>query len=200
MAYKIWATDRLSASFRTQKSNLLPIVRILIESAALQLIVEILLLALYAANYNAQYILLEIVTPLVVSITYMAPTLCVLMLFLCFRGLHSRLSPFVSRFGCLVPSTRHHLAMLVQGTVLVAQTIPSTQSGRSQCAPSLFPSPKTSKIIGMAQTLTSLRASLTLILGFDYPIHEWTFWDFYFILMRSVGILYDFGICLYWGM
>ena len=48
----------------------MPIVRILIESASLQFFVEVLLLALYAANYNAQYILLEIVTPLVVSPRY----------------------------------------------------------------------------------------------------------------------------------
>lgn len=67
MAYKIWTTDRLSAQYRTSKSSLLPIVRILVESAALQLFVEVLLLALYVVDYNAQYILLEIVTPLVVS-------------------------------------------------------------------------------------------------------------------------------------
>lgn len=66
MAYKIWKTDRQSAAFRAQESHLLPVVRILVESAALQLFVEILLVSLYAADYNAQYILLEIVTPLVV--------------------------------------------------------------------------------------------------------------------------------------
>ena len=42
------------------------VVRILVESAALQLVVEFVLLVLYAANENAQYILLELVTPLVV--------------------------------------------------------------------------------------------------------------------------------------
>lgn len=68
MAYKIWKTDRASAAFRAQESSLLPIVRILVESAALQLFVEILLVSLYAADYNAQYILLEIVTPLVVCL------------------------------------------------------------------------------------------------------------------------------------
>lgn len=68
MAYKIWKTDRQSAAFRAQESSLLPIVRILVESAALQLFVEILLVSLYAADYNAQYILLEIVTPLVVRL------------------------------------------------------------------------------------------------------------------------------------
>lgn len=66
MAYRIWHTDRRSSAYRTASGNLMPILRILIESASLQFIVEAILLALYCANYNAQYILLEIVTPLVV--------------------------------------------------------------------------------------------------------------------------------------
>lgn len=57
-----------SAKYKTgKKSVLLPIVRILIESAALQLFVEILLLALYSRRVDAQDILLELVTPAVVS-------------------------------------------------------------------------------------------------------------------------------------
>ena len=57
-----------SAKYKTEKTNfLLPIVRILIESAALQLFVEILLLALYSQKVDAQDILLELVTPAVVS-------------------------------------------------------------------------------------------------------------------------------------
>ncbi|TCD71375.1 hypothetical protein EIP91_011146 [Steccherinum ochraceum] len=76
MAYKIWKTDRRSASYRANahESSLLPVLRILVESASLQLFVEIILLALYEANYNAQYILLEIVTPLV-GITFTAITI-----------------------------------------------------------------------------------------------------------------------------
>jgi len=76
MGYRIWKTDRRSASFRANgnKSNLMPVLRILVESAALQLIVETLLLSLYAADYNPQYILLEIVTPLV-GITFTAITI-----------------------------------------------------------------------------------------------------------------------------
>lgn len=57
-----------SAKYKTGKNFLLPIVRILIESAALQLFVEILLLALYSQKVDAQDILLELVTPAVVSI------------------------------------------------------------------------------------------------------------------------------------
>ena len=46
----------------------MPILLILVESASLQLVVELILLILYSINYNAQYILLEIVTPLVVRL------------------------------------------------------------------------------------------------------------------------------------
>lgn len=66
MAFRIWRTSTKSAQYKTENA-LLPIARILIESAALQLIVEILLLALYSQTVNAQYILLELVTPTVVG-------------------------------------------------------------------------------------------------------------------------------------
>ncbi len=69
MAFRIWRTSTKSAKYKTENA-LLPIVRILIESAALQLVVEILLLALYSRSVNAQYILLELVTPTVVSLIY----------------------------------------------------------------------------------------------------------------------------------
>lgn len=68
MAFRIWNADRRTAKYRTTKGNLLPVLRILIESAAMQLAVEFVLLILYVANVNAQYILLELVTPLVVRI------------------------------------------------------------------------------------------------------------------------------------
>ncbi|KAH8102037.1 hypothetical protein BXZ70DRAFT_1006664 [Cristinia sonorae] len=74
MSYRIWNTDRRTAHFRTAKSNLLPVLKILVESAALLLFVETLLLCLYLANYNAQYILLESVTP-IVGITFTAITI-----------------------------------------------------------------------------------------------------------------------------
>ncbi len=68
MAFRIWQTDKRSATYRTNKEgNLMPILRILVESAFAQFAVEVILLSLYAANYNAQYLLLELVTPLVVS-------------------------------------------------------------------------------------------------------------------------------------
>lgn len=67
MAYRIWKSHRQSAEYTTGKGNLMPIFRILVESAALQLVVEIILLALYSSNINAQYILLECVAPIVVS-------------------------------------------------------------------------------------------------------------------------------------
>ncbi|KAJ7172187.1 hypothetical protein C8R46DRAFT_140201 [Mycena filopes] len=66
MAIRIWERERKSAHYRLQNSNFMPILRILIESASLYLFIEILLLAFYSVDYNAQYILLEIITPTVV--------------------------------------------------------------------------------------------------------------------------------------
>lgn len=66
MAYRIWSADRRSARYRADTGNLMPILRILVESAALQLLVEMLVLIFYASGLNSQYILLETITPLVV--------------------------------------------------------------------------------------------------------------------------------------
>ncbi|EKM51486.1 uncharacterized protein PHACADRAFT_261647 [Phanerochaete carnosa HHB-10118-sp] len=74
MAYRIWSTERFSAKYRLDNRSLLPYLRILIESAALQLIAELIVLALYASGRNAQYILLEALTP-VVGITFNAITI-----------------------------------------------------------------------------------------------------------------------------
>ncbi|KAF7421088.1 hypothetical protein PC9H_011608 [Pleurotus ostreatus] len=51
MAFRIWHTSARSAQYKTG-SYLLPVARILIESAALQLVVEILLLALYSRAWR----------------------------------------------------------------------------------------------------------------------------------------------------
>ena len=76
MAYRIWDAERRSASLRADSArSLMPILRILVESAALQFIVEAILLALYAADYNAQYLLLEPVTPIVVRVFWSPGTL-----------------------------------------------------------------------------------------------------------------------------
>ncbi|PPQ91290.1 hypothetical protein CVT25_006233 [Psilocybe cyanescens] len=69
MGYRIYITHKRSANYSLGQGRLLSILRILVESAALQLIVEIVLLALYCSNIDAQYILLETVTP-IVAITF----------------------------------------------------------------------------------------------------------------------------------
>lgn len=74
MAYRIWRTDRRSAQYRLEKTGLMPVLRILVESAALQLIVELVVLAFYAGGLNAQYVLLETITP-IVAITFNAITI-----------------------------------------------------------------------------------------------------------------------------
>lgn len=74
MSYRIWTTHKRSAAYSTGQSRLIPVLRILVESAALQLIVEIVLLALYCQDINAQYILLESVAS-IVGITFNAITI-----------------------------------------------------------------------------------------------------------------------------
>ncbi|KAJ3861129.1 hypothetical protein EV359DRAFT_47787 [Lentinula novae-zelandiae] len=59
MSYRIWHTHQQSSTYVSSSSQLMPIMRILVESAALQLFVETVLLALYSNDINAQYILLE---------------------------------------------------------------------------------------------------------------------------------------------
>lgn len=51
-----------------EKHSLLPVVRVFIESAALQLVVEVIVFCLYATHANSQYIVLAMITPTVVRI------------------------------------------------------------------------------------------------------------------------------------
>jgi len=75
MAWRLWHGEKNSARYRMgSRGSLMPVLRILVESAALYLFVEILLLSLYSVDYNAQYILLECVTP-VVGLTFSVITI-----------------------------------------------------------------------------------------------------------------------------
>ncbi|KAJ3524987.1 hypothetical protein NM688_g8471 [Phlebia brevispora] len=66
MAFRIWQTDRRAAAYRTNKAgNLMPILRILIESAFTQFMAELTLLVLYALNYNVVFIIQEMSVPLI---------------------------------------------------------------------------------------------------------------------------------------
>ncbi|KAJ7699107.1 hypothetical protein B0H16DRAFT_1484291 [Mycena metata] len=79
MALRLWLTDRASAQFRLGQGVFVHVILILIESAALYLFVQIFMLALYAANYNAQFIILETFTPLVgITFGLVLITVCVI--------------------------------------------------------------------------------------------------------------------------
>ncbi|KAJ3851455.1 hypothetical protein EV368DRAFT_43108 [Lentinula lateritia] len=97
MGYRIWSTHRQSSRFATGHNNsrLLPILRILVESAALQLIIEIVLLALYCSDINAQYILLESVAS-IVGITFNAITIRIK-----FQSIRSAASRNISSNGAM---------------------------------------------------------------------------------------------------
>ncbi|KAJ7118540.1 hypothetical protein C8R43DRAFT_1137279 [Mycena crocata] len=74
MAWRIASAEKQASPYRLGRSNLMPILRILVESAALYLIVEVILLVVYTCNSNAQFIVLEAITP-VVGITFNAITI-----------------------------------------------------------------------------------------------------------------------------
>jgi len=76
MAYRLWITEKESANYRVGKGTFLPVMRILIESAALYLTAELILLVVYktGSQSNAQYIMLDSITP-IVGITFCAITI-----------------------------------------------------------------------------------------------------------------------------
>ncbi|KAJ6458641.1 hypothetical protein C8R47DRAFT_146651 [Mycena vitilis] len=74
MAWRIAATNIRSSSYRIGQTNFMPMLRILVESAALYLAAEIVLLILYVCDSNAQFIVLEAVTP-IIGITFNVMTI-----------------------------------------------------------------------------------------------------------------------------
>ncbi|KAL0574645.1 hypothetical protein V5O48_007314 [Marasmius crinis-equi] len=70
MVFRLWSTHRKSSnSAITTPSILYPVLRILIESASLQLIVEVILLGLFDSGRQEQFIVLPLIVP-VVGITF----------------------------------------------------------------------------------------------------------------------------------
>ncbi|KAK7690204.1 hypothetical protein QCA50_006855 [Cerrena zonata] len=75
MAFRIWQIDHRSAKYRTSsEGRMMYVVRVLVESAGFLLMFEVILLGMYIANYNAQYILLDAIAT-VVGITFTAITI-----------------------------------------------------------------------------------------------------------------------------
>jgi len=74
IAYRLWSIERTSSNYRLGRGNFMPVLRILVESAALYLAAEIVLLAVYRSHSNAQYIMLDSISP-IVGITFCAITI-----------------------------------------------------------------------------------------------------------------------------
>ncbi|CAL1712311.1 unnamed protein product [Somion occarium] len=105
MAFRIWHTDRAAAPFRVPSGpGLLPIARILIESAALLVVPEVILLALYAAESNGQFIVLETICS-IVGITFTAITIRVT---LQLSGTLDHLAPPHGQASIVVPQMFEH--------------------------------------------------------------------------------------------
>ncbi|EJT99864.1 hypothetical protein DACRYDRAFT_117496 [Dacryopinax primogenitus] len=63
IAYAIWNSDRTITAFRAAGRSLMPIVGIVVESAVAYVLAQAALLGLYVLDCNAQYIMLEMITP-----------------------------------------------------------------------------------------------------------------------------------------
>lgn len=64
--YRAWKDQEDASTYDLKKS--IPFSHLFVESATLQLGFEVVLLALYSADINAQYIFLESITPVIVSL------------------------------------------------------------------------------------------------------------------------------------
>ena len=68
MVYRLWTSHHKSARSGVKTPSILyPVVRILVESASLQLIVEAVLLGTFDSGRTEQFIVLPLVVPIVVS-------------------------------------------------------------------------------------------------------------------------------------
>ena len=71
IAYRIWRQDRASheAGLRSAGSNstssLIPIVRIVVESAVIYVLTAIVIIILYARNNNFQFVIQEAIVPII---------------------------------------------------------------------------------------------------------------------------------------
>jgi len=70
IAFHIWRRDHALSGLNAGggRSSLMPVVHILVESAAIYVAAMLILVILYALHQNTQYILLEAITPTVVCI------------------------------------------------------------------------------------------------------------------------------------
>ena len=63
IAYKIWHQNRLSKGLVSGSSSMIPLVRIIIESASIYVLNVLILIILYAVESNGQYVAQEAIVP-----------------------------------------------------------------------------------------------------------------------------------------
>ncbi|KAG2129194.1 uncharacterized protein EDB93DRAFT_1332341 [Suillus bovinus] len=69
LAYRIWMIEHDVSTVRAKKNTMMPIVRVLVDSAALYSVVLLTSLITYARSNNGQLVIYEMVTP-IISITF----------------------------------------------------------------------------------------------------------------------------------
>jgi len=65
IAYRLWDRERHISQYRASTFSFLPVMHIVIESAATYVLAQLVLVILYAIDDNAQYVVLESITPLI---------------------------------------------------------------------------------------------------------------------------------------
>jgi len=65
IAIRLWYYERKAGPYRTGNFSLSPIIHIIVESASIYVAAQLVLLITFVSSDNAQYVLLEIITPIV---------------------------------------------------------------------------------------------------------------------------------------
>lgn len=63
IAYKIWQQDRLSKGLVSHSLSLVPLIRIVVESASIYVLNVLILIILYEVESNGQYVAQEVIVP-----------------------------------------------------------------------------------------------------------------------------------------
>ncbi|THV06491.1 hypothetical protein K435DRAFT_960469 [Dendrothele bispora CBS 962.96] len=129
MGYRLWSTHRKSSRYITERSKLIEVLRIFLESAALQLVTQIILLALYSVHNNAQNLLLESSVP-IVGITFNAIAIRIRLHLI---GSQAAANDHVDTIGSM-PMRRVQIQVTTQRSVdndEVEVEVPSRKSGYS---------------------------------------------------------------------
>ncbi|KIJ62326.1 hypothetical protein HYDPIDRAFT_94799 [Hydnomerulius pinastri MD-312] len=72
LAYKLWTTDRRTASIRTSRSHLRPILRVVLDAGMIYSVTLLAAFSCYLAESNGEFVVLDMISPIISITFYMA--------------------------------------------------------------------------------------------------------------------------------